>query len=609
MPAEPSYEDVVCNGYASCDRAVIQGSDVLCHGDSSCTSTTVRASYILADNDRSIQGSKIYGKANVELHVDVTGYNAANKVIINSGESFVVSVNLFGYKAGNEGKLICAENAICSVTCKSNACQGFNMQCETGSTCNVSPSDCEHVANRGQSVDGIYCPSISFSANELIEWDESTNVIYDDDKEDLDWNDLADASERADAYEKIGALSSHVHGQCHMSEECIGQTMDLDSKVECFGPSSCRSASITATGELGCDGFESCKGSVQLVSGSLLNCGGPGSCDSAHLIQVYGAKDGIYCSGERSCSNAGAIRVEQGSIQFDSVWSGSHTSIYSGNSGFDDDNPAQLGFVECWGEESCLNAHYAAWSGGRMGCYSHRACAGATIATKGYQNNKGYVYCRGKEACADAVIDGTRDQQEETEFYCSGTDCGKNAMLKGITSITVYGTMPGAVIDTGTLVQSSPVKIKMYGHMSGKDVTIKTHLKTKADLICKGNGCKGLTFDCYDNWSKWGYGCAVKPSVCMDDEHNGKLVEDESVHCPTYIKSKYDGKDMMFLANIKDTIASARSLAAGYNIGDVQVTMLAVCLVFFLLCICVKSVRNFSKNNNHAADETTALLI
>merc|ERR1712083_11010 len=98
-----------------------------------------------------------------------------------------------------------------------------------------------------------------------------------------------------------------------------------------------------------------------------------------------------------------------------------------------------------------------------------------------------------------------------------------------------------------------------------------------------------------------------KPAVCMDDEYNGKFIEDESVHCPTYIKSKYDGKDMMFLANIKDTIASARHVAAGYNIGDVQVSMLAICFVFFLLCICIKSVKNFSKANN-APQETSALL-
>ena len=321
-----------------------------------------------------------------------------------------------------------------------------------------------------------------------------------------------------------------------------------------------------------CDGSESCVGATELISGTILNCAGYKACDHVNLMETIGEHDcsneiscsqtGIYCSGISSCSNVEMIRVSKGAIEFGSKWSGKHSNIHHerhNEYGEDTINSRVL----CDGQESCQNARYSANIGGQMHCNSFQSCAGANIATKGVSTHQGMVVCRGKGSCADAVIDGSTDygRNLQTVFYCYGIECAKNAILKEITSITVYGTMPGidylhffsvsvcdcipkgAYIDTGSLAAKNMVKIKMYGHESGANVTIKAHLKTKVLVICKGNGCDGLTFDCFDNWSKSGSVCKVKPTQCMQHEYNGKFIEDKGIHCPIFIKSKYDMTD------------------------------------------------------------------
>ena len=99
MDAEPSYTDIICNGESSCFWTTITGSSLECNGWRSCETAKITASYILADSYNAIAKTKIYGKMNEELRIDITGYKAANKAEINSAESLLVHVNLYGFKA------------------------------------------------------------------------------------------------------------------------------------------------------------------------------------------------------------------------------------------------------------------------------------------------------------------------------------------------------------------------------------------------------------------------------------------------------------------------------------------------------------------------------
>merc|ERR1712157_324578 len=109
-----------------------------------------------------------------------------------------------------------------------------------------------------------------------------------------------------------------------------------------------------------------------------------------------------------------------------------------------------------------------------------------------------------------------------------------------VTDIHVYGTIPGAFIDAGTLQTNTPITVTMYGHESGADATIKARLNTKITLNCNGNGCKDLTFD---SFGKSGKVCKIKPRQCMERANNGLFLEDVGIHCPTYIPSKNQRSD------------------------------------------------------------------
>ena len=128
--------------------------------------------------------------------------------------------------------------------------------------------------------------------------------------------------------------------------------------------------------------------------------------------------------------------------------------------------------------------------------------------------------CSGNEACIDAIIDGAaynnHDGEQKTKLFCYGRNCAKNALIKEVAYIVVSGSMPGALIDAGTLPSDIPMTIKMRGYQSGLNVTIKARLQTKAILLCQSyNACEGLLFDCFDSMGKGGRGCKISPqSVC-----------------------------------------------------------------------------------------------
>lgn len=545
---EGSFTDIACNGLSSCESAWLKGSAVLCNGMKSCSWSRMSAAYILAENREALSNSQIFGKLNEELMIDVLGHKALNGAIINSFESSMVNINLYGYHSGNNGKLICLDSAICSVSCKTNACKGFTMQCEEGSTCNVAPEDCEHSANYGKVVNGVHCPSVIGSSNEYVK-----TVPYEDpDAKEDEAKEDENFSMSFTAHNTVKSLLSfsgaevvkHAHGICLSNDECLGETMNLEQEIKCHGPSSCKTASIKTTQELSCNGDESCKGSPELTSESAVNCGGYESCNDAHLIQSNGEKGLISCSGPSSCAHVGLISSADGYMTFGGKQSAAESIIR-------DDKDASLATsyakdserrtIDCDGEEACLNAHISAKIAGSIYCQSRRSCAGATIKPNGINSGSAQVYCNGLESCQDAVIDGAKygvDGPQQAHFFCLGRDCGKNAEIKQITHITVYGTMPGAFIDAGTLTSDTPISIKMYGHLSGKDVTVKARLNTRANLVCKGNGCKGLTYDCYDNFGKSGKVCSIEPKACMLRSNSEQLLEEEGIFCPKYIPSK-----------------------------------------------------------------------
>merc|ERR1712154_49268 len=253
-------------------------------------------------------------------------------------------------------------------------------------------------------------------------------------------------------------------------------------------------------------------------------------------------------------------------------------------------------FAYCGSEEACSNSHFEADIYGQVRCNSYRACSGTTIKPNGVAPTGGSVMCNSKESCVDAVIDGAQygtEGQQTTTFWCYGTDCGKDATIKEVTNIHIYGTIPGAFIDCGTLHTSTPISVTMYGHESGADATIKARLNTKITLNCNGNGCKDLTFDCFDSFGKSGKVCKIKPRQCMERANNGLYLDDVGIHCPTYIPSKNQRSDRDYY------FVDGVNLAETTTMPSQQYYVIALLLSFalFLSFICYRSYLNLSSNN------------
>jgi len=592
---EGSFTDIACNGLSSCESAWLKGSAILCNGLKSCSSAKMSGSYILAENREALSDAQIFGKLNEELSIDVLGHKALNGAVINSFESSMVSVNLYGYHSGNNGKLICLDAAICSVSCLTNACKGFTMQCEEGSTCNVSPSDCEHAINYGKlTANGVHCPNVIGSANDYV-----ATVPYDDDAGKVEAFENEAQSMSIFAHNSVtkallfsgSEVAKHAHGICLSNDECLGAKMTLDQEIKCHGPSSCKTASIKATQTLSCNGDEACKGSPILTSALAVECGGSQSCNDAHLISTNGVGAQIRCSGPSSCSHVGLIQSADGYMAFGGTQSGAQSIIRDeyANGDTDSDNRRS---IDCDGEEACVGAHISAQIGGSVYCQSRRSCAAATIKPNGVSGAAAQIYCNGLESCADAVIDGARygvDGAQQAHFYCLGRDCAANAELREISRITVYGTMPGAFIDAGTLNSDTPISLRMFGHESGKGVTIKARLNSKAHLECHGNACRDLTFDCFDNFGKSGKVCSIEPKECMKRSNDEQLLEEDGIWCPKYIPSKNKrGGDEDYFVNVDVATPLAAKEATAQNMNALAIGSGCVATVF-LLFVCYRA--------------------
>ena len=70
------------------------------------------------------------------------GYEAFKDAIIDSGRLTEMDLRMYGDSAGNGATVICRSGAVCSITCLGNACQNLKYRCESGATCNVTPSRC-----------------------------------------------------------------------------------------------------------------------------------------------------------------------------------------------------------------------------------------------------------------------------------------------------------------------------------------------------------------------------------------------------------------------------------------------------------------------------------
>merc|ERR1712130_189892 len=331
------------------------------------------------------------------------------------------------------------------------------------------------------------------------------------------------------------------------------------------------------------------------TSEAAVECGGFESCNDVHLIRSNGANGLISCNGPSSCANVGLIQSVDGYMKFGGKLSASESVIRDESQSLIDDNHSQKQHsIDCDAEESCLNAHISASVSTKIYCQSRRSCAGATIKPNGVEpNGLAAVYCNGLESCSDAVIDGG---SHLSHFYCLGRDCGKNAEIKQITHLTVYGTMPGAFIDAGTLTSDTPISIKMFGHQSGKDVTIKARLNTKANLQCHGNACRDLTFDCFDNFGKSGKVCSIEPKECMKRSNDEQLLEEDGIWCPKFIpsKNKRGGDEDYFVNeavhNQLKLVDEASSESKGYGLMENSTYLiLAGSFSLFLLYICYRA--------------------
>jgi len=377
----------------------------------------------------------------------------------------------------------------------------------------------------------------------------------------------------------------------------LGEDMHLLSEIACFGPNACKAAQIATSGDLRCDGDEACRGSALISSDADTSCGGPLSCEDVHLLES-GAN--LHCFGEASCSNVGQVKgLSASKLYFDGKLSGHH-SVLTQQNGLDSSTKIDA-FTYCGSEEACSNSHYEADIYGQMRCNAYRACAGTTIKPNGVAPNGGSVMCNSKESCIDAVIDGAQygtEGLQATSLFCYGTNCAKNAVIKEVTDIHIYGTIPGAFIDAGTLQSNAPMNIAMYGHESGSGATIKARLNTRMTLSCNGNACKDLTLDCFDSFGKSGKVCKILPRQCMESENSGIYLEEQGVDCPTYIPSKNQQiRPDYYFANVDDALSGT---AGRY--GQHYVTALLISFGVFLIFICYKSYMNLSAASGKKLD-------
>jgi len=165
----------------------------------------------------------------------------------------------------------------------------------------------------------------------------------------------------------------------------------------------------------------------------------------------------------------------------------------------------------------------------KLSCSAERACMDASIKVDS-------VNCLGKMSCANADI-------EAKIVRAYGAPYSRiTAQEIDVVSSVEHGGIRYAVIDSG---EYKVVDYKLNGYLIGYKAKITCNAGSTCNVVCGGNGCKGMTMYCLH-----GSTCNVSPDGCDDlqvADEDGDMISDY-IHCPKVVRSESEEDDDNLIA-------------------------------------------------------------
>ena len=160
-----------CEGHQGCAQSTFVADSIYCRGRQSCEKmkslTISDAAY--GYGYKSLLGANIYAK-----NINAYGFRSIETAKIDSGnlKNTEMVINAFGYQAAlpskNKGtSILCRNSTICNINCKGDGCNGIELQCLSGSICNIEPYDCQinHADGSFSMDEWLSCPQYTSSGS------------------------------------------------------------------------------------------------------------------------------------------------------------------------------------------------------------------------------------------------------------------------------------------------------------------------------------------------------------------------------------------------------------------------------------------------------------
>lgn len=411
------------------------GGYTYCYGDLSCAHTTILSIYnhIICGGRLSCSNSIINQTPVIWARGAYVLYNS----IIHSTNG--MQLFMYGYLAGYNGTLICADHHSCTVQCRGNGCRNFRMDCSgNGTTCTVQ--NCDESQN-------VACPMYinytSIDYNNTIASQSNTELL------DIMFDDI---NVYDSSYKYLKKLDENI---CDNNRD--DKTFDdysendfsidiesYNSSICCRGRDSClfvNTISVYAENtSIVCEGVYSCQGGIITTASekySDIYCTAGYSCTSSDIFLLHNDND-IYCQGYYSCSWS-RIESTGTSGASNSVYCGAASACYTFTT---------VGVSEIYllGQSSATDGKIISNGIGNMNVYM-------LAYQSGYRVN---IYCNVSDTCLIqcGVNDACSDSSSSTDVYCMGTCIIICDETNGIDCPNTPVTS-GTVITTDTLPPTS----------------------------------------------------------------------------------------------------------------------------------------------------------
>jgi len=510
-----------CNGNWGCYLSQLEIGDdgeVRCYGSHSCHQADIHSTYIKGYGEYSLNGATINSEY---LNTEVT-------------------VEAYGYFAGQDAQFVCHCGKTCTLDCAGNGCLDMQFTCQRGSKCSYF-CDEEH---------GISCPTVN---------DHSTGTLEtqcNDDEEDED--DVEQEMQQVDSdthkdYTSAGHGDSKEEADkddevddsvllCRGKQECVvdandNQISKEDGEIQCSGYQACYSSTVFAADTVTCSGCKACSQcmsvSTDASAGGNTLCSGHEACASSDEVTAGGD---VLCSGPDSCA------------EVENLWVSGENKI------------------QCDGPTACSDAVLTA-EYGDIECNGRNSCADSKV------NMKATLWCNGHKSCTQASVK-TKDGTVE----CHGTDSCKQAKLSA-KKVTAYGyeALAKATIDSTDI---SEMTVEVFGYDAGSGATLNCQAGSVCSLVCMNNGCEGLAFNCYQD-ATCSYECD----------------EDQNIACPEF-KQYSARKKKVVMGDVivnGEQEAQTRAINTLYN-NDLMISVFVIgAFVLVLLALCYSQYSKYAE--------------